>query len=69
MQEKKYHVILLDRRTAETKFFHIEKSTYAEAASYAYLQARKMFEITGNTWEIISVYDTSHEIDLFKRVS
>lgn len=63
MKKNKYHIIVVDTKTKEQKMFVCEAYVFSEVASKAYLESRKLWEITSNVWEIASIYNVEYDFD------
>lgn len=62
-EEKKYQIVFSNKKTKEVKILSVEKLTFSEAASFSYNENKKLFERTGDTWEITSIYDVNFMFD------
>jgi hypothetical protein len=62
--EKKFHIVLFNKRTKEIKVITATKFTFSETASQAYEQCRKLIEKTGEGWEIVNIYDINFSFNI-----
>ncbi len=64
LMKNKYHIVLVDTKTKEQKIIGYESLTFAETASKAYLESKKLSEMTGTDWEIVSIYNLNYNFDM-----
>jgi len=64
LMKNKYHIVLANTKTKEQKIVGYESLTFAETASKAYVEAKKLLEKTGTTWEIVSIYNLNYNFDI-----
>ena len=62
-EEKKFQIVYSNKKTKEAKIETIEKLTFQEVASHAFGEVKKLFERTGDTWEIVGVYKLDYKLD------
>ena len=64
IEKNKFHIIITNTKTKEQKLFSCEHYLFSEAASKAYLESRKLWETTGDTWDIVSIYNVNYNFDI-----
>ena len=64
LMKNKYHIVLVNTKTKEQKIIGYESLTFAESASKAYVESKKLFETTGTAWEIVSIYNLNYNFDI-----
>jgi len=64
IEKNKFHIIIINTKTKEQKLFSSEHHTFSEAASKGYLESRKLWEKTGDAWDIVSIYNVNYNFDI-----
>lgn len=62
-EEKKFHIVLFNKKTKEIKVLTASKLSFNEVASYAYEQRVKLIERTGEGWDIVNIYDINFNFE------
>lgn len=61
--KKKFHIVYFNPKTKESKVEAVEYLTFNEVASHSFVEVKKLWERTKDTWEIVAVYDLQYQID------
>jgi hypothetical protein len=66
---KKFQIVLTTLDYEETKIRNIQKKSFAEAASEAYIVRHCERERTGKEWQIVTIYDMAYKFDMRKQLT
>tara|TARA_R100000995_G_scaffold31805_1_gene14224 strand:- start:442 stop:648 length:207 start_codon:yes stop_codon:yes gene_type:complete len=61
---KRFQFIIHNPKTEEVKMRNIERRTFNDAVVDARVYAQCEWENTGDTWDLVAVYDMDYEFDL-----
>ena len=64
-----YQIVFNCPETKETKIINKSQHSFAQVASFSFIEARRLWERTGKKWLISAIYDTAFKFDAEKNLS
>ena len=64
-----YQVVLACPKTKETKIINKNHHSFARVASFSFIEARRLWESTGEKWLVSAIYDMAFKFDAKKNLS
>ena len=64
-----YQVVLACPETEEIKIINKSQYSFARVASFSFIEARRLWESTGEKWLVSAIYDKAFEFDAKKNLS
>jgi len=61
---KRFQFIIHNPKTEEVKMRNIERRTFNDAVVDARIYTQCEWENTGDTWDLVAIYDMDYEFDL-----
>ena len=64
-----YQVVLACPKTEEIKIINKSQHSFAEASSFSFVEAKRLWERTGEKWLVSAIYDMAFKFDAKKNLS
>ena len=64
-----FQVVLACQKTKEIKIINKNQHSFARAASFSFIETRKLWESTGEKWLVSAIYDMAFKFDAKKNLS
>jgi ubiquinone biosynthesis protein Coq4 len=61
---KRFQFVIQNPKTKELKMRNIERRTFNDAVVDARIYTQCEWENTGDTWDLVAIYDMDYEFDL-----
>ena len=61
---KRFQFVIQNPKTKEVKMRNIERRTFNDAVVDARIYTQCEWENTGDTWDLVAIYDMDYEFDL-----